>query len=335
MSGGRYHGDGLDRAVAEYGGVHADWMDLSTGINPNPWPVPPIPAEVWERPPEESLEDYCLDAARAYYRVPDAAGIVAAPGRQSIIQHLPRLIDANRRIGIVSPTDKAFARCLTSPDRVVGHVRDVPRYEDGFDAVILGHPNTPDGARYDEASRREAIEALLARNAMIIIDEAFADVAPEASFVPQCGADGLLVLRSFGNFFGLAGVRLGFAIGPQAEIARLRSMLGPWASPGPALWIAGRAMRDIAWIVQTRTQLMRDRQRVVALLLGHGFAIDGHTDLFVLARHDRAPAIANTLGRFHIWVRTFDYDAAWLRFGLPADDAGFARLERALDEAVS
>lgn len=335
MNGTQRPGGGLDRAIAEFGGAHADWLDLSTGINPVAWPVPPIPAEVWERLPEDSLADYCLDAARAYYRVPEGASIVAAPGRQAIIQRLPQLIEANRRVGIVVPTDGRIERSLKTPDRVIGHVRDLPRYEDGFDAVVFGNPNSPDGARYDGEAQREAVDALLARNATVIIDEAFADVASEGSFVPRCGVEGLIVLRSFGAFFGLPGVRLGFAVGPQAEMARLRYLLGPWAVPGPALWIAGRAMRDIGWIAETRTRLTRDRQRLVATLLGRGFEIEGHTDLFVLARHERAPAIAAALGRQHVLVRTFDYDASWLRFGLPPDDDGFARLERALVEALS
>lgn len=328
------HGGSLDRAVAEHGGTHADWLDLSTGINPHPWPVPPIPAEVWERLPEPSLEDYCLDAARACYGVPGGAAIVAAPGTQAIIQRLGDLIGVNRRIGIVSPTYGEYDWCLSTPDRVVGTVRGMPRYEDGYDGAVFGNPNNPDGARRDGAADRQAVEALLARNGTVIVDEAFADVAPDASYVPGAGREGLIVLRSFGKFFGLAGVRLGFAIGPEADMARLRGLLGPWAVPGPALYLGGRALRDIAWIAATRTRLARERQRLTALLQGHGCAIVGHTDLFVLARHDRAPAIAAGLARRHVWVRTFDEDASWLRFGLPGDAPAFARLHKALAAAA-
>ncbi|MBO6637227.1 MAG: threonine-phosphate decarboxylase [Roseitalea sp.] len=329
-----HHGGSLDRAVAEHGGVHADWLDLSTGINPVPWPVPPIPAEVWERLPEASLEDYCLDAARAYYGVPEGASIVAAPGTQAIIQRLGDLIGTNRRIGIVTPTYGEYDWCLATPERVVGTVRAIPSYEDGYDGVVFGNPNNPDGARRDGETDREAVAALLARNGTVIVDEAFADVAPEASYVPQTGSEGLIVLRSFGKFFGLAGIRLGFAIGPQGDMARLRRLLGPWAVPGPALYIGGRALRDIAWIAETRTRLMRDRQRLTGLLERHGFSITGQTDLFVLANHDRAPAIAKALADTRIWVRAFDKDAAWLRFGLPGADVAFKRLEKALAQAV-
>jgi len=328
------HGGSLDRAVAEHGGAHADWLDLSTGINPVPWPVPPIPAEAWERLPEPSLAEYCLDAARAYYGVPEGAAIVAAPGTQAIIQRLGDLVGTNRRIGIVTPTYGEYDWCLSTPDRVVGTVRAIPSYEDGYDGVVFGNPNNPDGARHDGEADRRAVAALLAHNGTVIVDEAFADVAPEASYVPQCGADGLIVLRSFGKFFGLAGIRLGFAIGPQADMARLRRLLGPWAVPGPALFVGGRAMRDIAWVAETRTRLARDRQRLTGLLERSGFSIVGHSDLFVLARHDRAPAIAAELARQHIWLRAFDKDASWLRFGLPGDEAGFARLEKALAAAV-
>ncbi|WP_306120504.1 MULTISPECIES: threonine-phosphate decarboxylase CobD [unclassified Roseitalea] len=328
------HGGSLDRAIAEFGGEREQWLDLSTGINPHAWPVPPVPAELWHRLPEPSLDEYCRDAAQAYYGAPEHAGIVAAPGAQALIQRLPALVEPERRVAVVGPTYNEYERCFAAHERTVGPVREVPRPEDGFGCVVIGNPNNPDGARVGGRHDRQAIERLLAHGCMVIVDEAFGDVAPDASFVPNCGLDGLIVLRSFGKFFGLAGIRLGFAIGSQRQCARLGAMLGPWAVPGPTLFIGGRAMRDIAWIAETRTRLMRDRQRLVTLLERAGFAIVGQTDLFVLVSHGRAPAIHADLARQHILVRAFDYDAGWLRFGLPGDDAGFARLEGALAQAV-
>ena len=329
------HGGDLDRAIAEHGGTHADWLDLSTGINPVAWPVPPIPAETWHRLPEHSLEEYCLDAARAYYGVPDDAAIMAAPGTQSIIQNLPHLIDKNRRVGIVSPTYGEHERCFAAHSRVVGRLTGLPRYEDGYDCVIVGNPNNPDGRSFGDAVAREAIAALLDRKVMVIIDEAFADVAHEASLVDMAGKpEGLIILRSFGKFFGLAGIRLGFAIGAKPNVGRLASMAGPWAVPGPALFVGGRAMRDIGWIAEARTRLMRDRARLFSLLRMTGFDVVGATDLFVLGSHERAPAIARELAKAHIWVRAFDHDASWLRFGLPGTEEDFARLQKALAQAV-
>ncbi len=328
------HGGGLDAAIVEHGGAREDWLDLSTGINPHAWPVPPIPAEVWHRLPEQSLEDYALDAARVYYGVPEGAAIIAAPGTQAIIQRLPQWVGLNRRIGIVEPTYNEFERCLATRDRIVGRLRDIPKPEDGFDCVVIGNPNNPDGRYVGEGHDQTAIDAIRAQNGLVIADEAFADVAPEASLVPQTGPDGLLVLRSFGKFFGLAGIRLGFAIGPPRDVTRLKALLGPWAAPGPALFIAGRAMRDIAWIAETRTRLVRDRMRLASLLASHGLQTIGGTDLFVLVAHDRAPAIHEALARAHILTRAFAEDACWLRFGLPADEAALGRLDAALANAV-
>lgn len=329
------HGGDLDRAIAEYGGTHADWLDLSTGINPVAWPVPPIPAETWHRLPERSLEEYCLDAARAYYGAPDDAAIMPAPGTQSIIQNLPHLLHKGRRVGIVSPTYGEHERCFAAHQRIVGRLTELPRYEDGYDCVIICNPNNPDGRSHSDERSRDMIAALLDRKVMVVVDEAFCDVAPAASLIDMTGtSDGLIVLRSFGKFFGLAGIRLGFAVGAKGLVGKLASMAGPWAVPGPALFIGGRAMRNIGWIAETRTRLIRDRARLIGLLRMVGFEIVGHTDLFVLAAHDRAPGIARELAKARIWVRTFDHDASWLRFGLPGTDADFARLQKALAQAA-
>jgi len=326
------HGGALDAAIAADGGTRGDWLDLSTGINPNGWPVPPIDGDLWRHLPDMALENACLDAARAYYRVPDDAAIVAAPGTQAIIQHLPSLVDVRRRIGIVGPTYNEYGHCLARTGADVAELDHLPR--DGFDCVVFGNPNNPDGRAVGAGHDRAAIDALRRSGAGLIADEAFADVDPGVSLVPQCGSDGLLVLRSFGKFFGLAGARLGFAIGSPGDIVRLRTLLGPWAVPGPALFIGARAMRDAAWIAETRSRLAGDRRRLVGLLEGHGFSVIGHTDLFVLASHDRVLAVRQGLGRSHILVRAFAGRPDWLRFGLPSGEAGFERLDTALSQVV-
>lgn len=326
------HGGALDAAIARHGGARGDWLDLSTGINPAAWPVPAIPNTVWQRLPDTHLEQACLDAARACYGVPDGAAIVAAPGTQAIIQHLPTLIGPAKRIGLVDPTYNEYGRCLAGAGRQLVSLSSIPKH--GIDCVVIGNPNNPDGRTVGAGHDAAALDALQDGGALIIADEAFADVAPDVSLVPQCGPGGLLVLRSFGKFFGLAGARLGFAIGAPGDIARLHHLLGPWAAPAPALFVAAQAMADTAWIAATRRRLTGDRQRLAGLLEAHGLAIVGQTDLFVLARHDRAVELAGSLARARILVRAFPNHPRWLRFGLPADDAGFARLDVALAEAL-
>lgn len=322
------HGGGIDRAIALYGGQKTDWLDLSTGINPNPYPIPQMPDDVWHRLPDESLLNECLAAARHYYGVPDGAAIVAAPGTQAIIQRLPELLPSPD-IAIVSPTYNEYERCYAQAGTRVNQVPDFGVALKASNTIVVGNPNNPDGRNVGQTAVKQAVMD----GRSIIVDEAFADVAPESSIVGQAGPSGLLVLKSFGKFFGLAGLRLGFAIGEQRQIDALRSTLGPWAVSGPALFTGATAMRDQTWIDDTRAALSVKRTHLEAMLRAHGFVVEGATDLFVTAsRHDSSD-LAKCLAQNHILVRTFDYAPEWIRFGFPRNEDGFARLEAALAQA--
>jgi cobalamin biosynthetic protein CobC len=195
---------------------------------------------------------------------------------------------------------------------------------------VVVHPNNPDG-------RTQTVEGLVAfadelfdRGGALVVDEAFADVAPELSVIPHAARDGLIVLRSFGKFYGLAGVRLGFAVCAPGVAERLTAKLGPWAVSGPAIWAGTSALNDVSWAEATRARLQADAQRLDALLLGAGMAVIGGTDLFRLCECDDAQALYERLGRAGILTRPFAYNPRWLRFGLPGTDADWARLETAL-----
>ncbi|TCD15006.1 threonine-phosphate decarboxylase CobD [Oricola cellulosilytica] len=326
---GLSHGGALDRAIAQHGGCRADWLDLSTGINPVPYPVPDIPTDVWHRLPDEGLVSECLAAARDFYRVPKNAGILAAPGTQAIIQWLPLLFNYLDDVCVVSPAYGEYARVFRNAGAHVTALGEMPGPEHTGGLLIFGQPNNPDGRQWP-AEQASA----LSRNGfrMVVADEAFCDITPAHSLVPYSGKPGLLVLRSFGKFFGLAGMRLGFAIGDPDVIESLGLMLGPWAAPGPALHLATMAFRDGQWIDNTRARLGADRERLATIVQKSGMAVVGGTDLFVLANHDKASSIAGWLAEKHILVRSFEYNATWLRFGLPGSEDGFVRLESALAE---
>ena len=322
------HGGALDRAIADHGGRRANWLDLSTGINPVAYPVPDLAAETWRRLPDEELTRACLDAARDYYGVPDEAGIVAAPGTQAIIQWLPILFNYLDRVTIVSPTYGEYARVFEMTGVRIETPSDLPETAEETDLLVVGQPNNPDGRTWPA----ERILGFAGGRRVAVVDEAFADVAPSHSLVGRTGEPGPLVLRSFGKFFGLAGLRLGFAIGDPDVVAALGQMIGPWAVPGPALALGAKALRDMEWIARTRTRLADDRERLEALLEGRGFEICGGTDLFVGARHPQAQTVATALATRHILVRVFDHDTSLIRFGLPGDRQEFGRLDSALAE---
>jgi len=326
---GPYHGGDLAEARARWGEPAGGWLDLSTGINPNPYPDVAVALESVTRLPQSERSEALLAAAAKAYGAPADAVAVAAPGTQAVLQALPHLFDP-RPVRVAGFTYAEHALLW----RDAGHeVEVVDGLEDmgGAEVCVVVNPNNPDGRMYPPERLLAAARALAAKGGVLVVDEAFADVAPEASLVPHLGGGvAAIVLRSFGKFFGLAGVRLGFAIGPAGLIGRLGRRLGPWAVAGPALEIGARALGDTAWIAATRKELTTRRRRLDGVLAAAGLEVVGGTDLFRLARHADAQEIYQRLGRAGVFVRRFPEQPRHLRFGLPGDDTAFERLAAAL-----
>lgn len=323
------HGGDLTDAVAQYGGAPQLWLDLSTGINPRPWLVPALPDALWQRLPSRADESALFSAARDAYHVPAGVEIVAAPGTQALIQWLPRLAPSGP-VAIVSPTYNEHVAAWHLAGCEVVAVRALEELPAHARHAVVVNPNNPDGRVVDHAALARIAGMLQARGGWLMIDEAFADIDPAVSVVALCRDLPVVVLRSFGKFYGLAGLRLGFAIGAPDIIARINAALGPWACSGPALAIGSAALRDIAWAECAREDLCKQARKLDAVLGAAGFDIVGGTALFRLARHASAQALHATLARQRIWCRKFNWSGDLLRFGLSADDAGLARLAAAL-----
>lgn len=309
----RDHGGGLDAAIATYGGTRAGWLDLSTGINPVPYPLPDLPADAWTALPDAAAQARLLEAARQFWHVPEGAGILAAPGASALIAQMPRLA-APGRVHIPQPTYNEHAAAFAAHGWTV---TDTP---DRADAQVVVHPNNPTGAWHDA----ETLTAPL-----VVIDESFADVAPDRSLIRLADQPGRVVLKSFGKFWGLAGLRLGFAIAHPDTIARLAGWLGPWPVSGPALSIGAAALSDTQWARDTRTRLNEDAARLDALMLRAGARLTGGTSLFRLYEVNDAAAWQDHLARAHVWSRIFPYSQTLLRLGLP-HPGRWAQLDSAL-----
>lgn len=330
------HGGNLAAATQHFGEPEGGtWLDLSTGINACSYPLPAMPGAVAQRLPDGGDFENLLSIARTYYGVPQDAHIVAAPGSQALIQAVPNLY-APASVAILGPTYAEHAPSWAA----CGHrVEDAPSScalsvtgaAAGTDYAVVVNPNNPDGRIQPPDALVAFGDELFERGGALIIDEAFCDVSPKSSTVAYSGKPGLVVLKSFGKFFGLAGMRLGFAICDRDTAARLKKRLGPWAVSGPAIWAATLAMNDQAWIANTRARLKRDAARMDALLLGAGFEIVGGTHLFRLGAHAQARDIYAALGAKGILTRPFDENASWLRFGLPGDEGAWQRLQAALN----
>ncbi|MCU0790163.1 MAG: aminotransferase class I/II-fold pyridoxal phosphate-dependent enzyme, partial [Nitratireductor sp.] len=212
-SGHVFHGGGLDRAMAIHGGTRADWLDLSTGINPRPWPLKPVSADAWQRLPDAAAHAWLVSVARNYYRVPEAFSIVPAPGTQALIEALPRILEG-RTASIIAPragTYREHAHCAAKAGRAVREVEEPDQVAEDETFAVAVHPNNPDAMFHDKAQTGKLADRLRRNEGRLIIDEAFCDTDPDQSFVPHM-ARNMIILKSFGKFFGLAGVRLGFAI---------------------------------------------------------------------------------------------------------------------------
>ena len=316
------HGGDLAALGRRYPQAPRPWIDLSTGINPVPYPVGDLPAEGWSRLPSRAAEDALLSAAARRYGVGGEAAIVAAPGTQALIQLLPRL-QARANVAIVGRTYAEHALCWRREGHEVSVVPDLAAAQ-GADVVVVVNPDNPTG-RLVPADALRTVKATL-----LVVDEAFIDFLPaEASLVGAVPGNAI-VLRSFGKTYGLAGVRLGFAIASPAMAQRLRGALGPWAVSGPALEIGRRALADDAWLTAAARRLATDSERLDALLAAAGCEVLGGTILFRLVEHGAASRLADALARHGIHVRQFADRPTLLRLGLPADDDGFARLASAL-----
>jgi len=318
----RDHGGGLDAAIARHGGRRDDWLDLSTGINPVPYPVGQLPADAWQALPDRAATEAVIDAARAFWSVPDGAVIVPAPGASAIIARMPCLPAAGGRAYVPGPTYNEHEAALAASGRW-----SMTPDQDTADLLVRVHPNNPDG--------RLADPGIFADRALTVIDESFCDTCPGHSLVAHAARPGVIILKSFGKFWGLAGLRLGFAIGhpdtllPADGRRNLAELLGPWPVSGPALAIGARALRDTGWAERTRSRLRHDAARLDALMVAAGADKVGGTDLFRLYGVPSATRWQEMLARHHVWSRIFPYSDTWLRLGLPSP-VGWDQLERAL-----
>lgn len=320
----RDHGGNLDAAMHRFGGDRAQWIDLSTGINPVPYPMPPLSRHAIADLPTTSDMTALREAAATCYGT--RADVTPFAGAQAVIQAVPHLA-APGCARVLSPTYNEHAAALRARGWTV---EDVPQLDAlaGADCAIVVNPNNPDGVRHDP----DRVMALAAQVGLLVVDESFADPAPDLSLAPRvhAGPQNILVLRSFGKFYGLAGLRLGFALSSPGIARTLSDMAGPWPVSGPAIEVALRSLTDSAWQSQTTARLSRDAARLDALGLRAGWSLVGGTPLFRTYATPDAVAAQEHLARHQIWSRIFPYSRTWLRLGLAGSEAEWARLETAL-----
>jgi len=321
------HGGDLDVARRLFPDAPEPFVDLSTGINPNPYPVPRFSAEHFSRLPAPKAAAALVEAAAGFYGAASPAHVVPAPGSQILLPLAAGLVRP-ARAAVLAPSYPEYARSAALAGHSVKAVRGIEECADAT-LVILANPNNPDGRSFARSDLLALAASLRCRSGLLVVDEAFMDVGPpDGSLAAAVACGNVVVLRSFGKFFGLAGLRLGFAIAAPSLASRIAAALGPWAVSGPALTVGTKALADKAWIARTRTQLDNASRRLDVMLAGHEMV--GGVALFRLVQTPAANALFRHLGRAGIWVRAFPNYPDWLRFGLPGSGPQWKRVSDAL-----
>ncbi len=320
-----HHGGQCRAAAMRYNIPLEDWIDLSTGINLNGWPVKDIPADLWQRLPED--DDELVEVACQYYGAPS---LLPVAGSQAAIQALPRLRESSR-VSILSPSYAEHAHAWQRTNHQVKTVtpEEINDALPDTDVLVIINPNNPTGTVFSVEQLLDWHIQLAQHGGWLIVDEAFMDATPEQSIASYTNRPGIIVLRSLGKFFGLAGTRVGFVCSDKTLLTQLDAVLGPWPISTASRWIAILALRDTVWQAQTHHNLAKESKRLLSLLSSHGIIPDGGCAFFQWVKMPHAVAIHESLARQGILTRLFDAPQS-LRFGLPGLEVEWDRLSEAL-----
>jgi cobalamin biosynthesis protein CobC len=320
------HGGRLRKAAHDYGIAEADWLDLSSGLAPWPFPIPEIPLRAWARLPE--TDDGLEQAACDYY---GAAQVLPVAGSQMAIQLLPRLRRAGK-VGVLSPCYAEHAEAWRRSGYIVREVleQEVEFFLDSLDVLVVVNPNNPTGLSLTPARLLDWHARLAQRGGWLVVDEAFMDNTPHLSLAAHSHQIGLIVLRSFGKFFGLAGVRLGFVLAERKLLKLLAEQVGPWAVSGPTRVLGQACLQDTENHTRQRIRSDEASERLAALLERYGFKPQGGCALFQWLITEDAETLHDFMARRGILLRLFAHNSS-LRFGLPGDAADELRLAHAFD----
>lgn len=321
------HGGDLDRAIAKFGGERADWIDLSTGINPHSYEIPLLADDAWTALPDSSMNERLIGAAKHIYQSQSAC--LALAGAQQAIQYYPTLFASKvkeKKAALIHPSYNEHEAQLQRDGWQIKTGASLADLE-GTELAVIVNPNNPDGTFYTP----DSLLKLATSVRFLVVDESFCDPYPDLSLCPHITDkhDNILILRSFGKFYGLAGMRLGFALGSEAIIDKLAEMAGRWPVSGPALAIGKTALQDKKWADSMTVKLHHDAERLDNLASRIGWQLVGGTNLFRLYDCPDAAAAQDILARHKIWSRIFSYNSRWLRLGLPPEN-GWQRLSQAL-----
>ncbi len=326
------HGGAIDEMAQLFPDAPRPWVDLSTGVNPWPYPVSHLRPECFAKLPTKKDQQVCATTMADAWGA-DANHIAVTPGTELIIRLLPSILNG-ARVCVPKPTYGDHLSSWRSAGRDVLETNDPISNSQDAEIVVLCNPNNPDGRVWCPDAVEEKRKSQARRNRWLIVDEAYCDLVPENSVVPHAGKPGLIILRSFGKFYGVPGIRLGAILAPKSILEAISTFLGHWAVSGPALALGASAYRDRNWRKQTLTRLANESQRLDAGLTKAGINITGGTDLFRFIQLPDAYSAWEYLAERGIYTRRFDYSKTELRLGLASDDTEVDRVLKAVTDLM-
>ena len=306
----REHGGDIDNAIKKYGGNKDDWIDLSTGINPNHYPYKLINIRELQNLPYKNDIDNLNKLAKKYFQT--TACVRAVSGAQGGINILPFLLP-NKTVSILSPTYNEYQNVFSNSLKKIINVKNLSELKKSQIAIIC-NPNNPDGKLYSNDNLLKISKSV----EYLIIDESFIDQYPRKSLSHKLDDQtNILILRSFGKFFGLAGIRLGFLISNKEIDKKIQFLIGNWPISNVAINVASKALIDHVWIMNTISFLKEGSYFLDCLASEINWKVVGGTNLYRLYETPNAHDAQNKLANFKIWSRRFSYSKKWIRLGIP------------------
>ncbi|MEP2979564.1 MAG: threonine-phosphate decarboxylase CobD [Lentilitoribacter sp.] len=319
------HGGNLERAIQTYGGSRSDWIDISTGISPFIAPIPDLDLSSWHRLPERAVVSELAEIAKKYYA--SKQNCLVTSGSQFLINHLPDLLQGD--VGIVGPTYGEYAGAFARNNRSYTALSSIDDIGD-VRSLVLANPNNPDGRLYSQDELCVLAKVLKQRDGYLVVDEAFCDVCEKASMLMTDPIENLIVLKSFGKFFGLAGARIGFVFAHNEVLSRIKYLQGPWSVSGPSISVARHVLTRDGIHCELLKKISSRHGQFIQMLGRTGLKIAGGTKLFTLIEHESAANLHEHLLVEKILTRKFDYNASWLRLGLTCNEEEDLRLQQAI-----
>lgn len=204
--------------------------------------------------------------------------------------------------------------------------------------VAVVSPNNPTGGVIT-GPELERLSAALP-DALLMVDLAYTEFAAEDLTPVALALPNTVIVRTFSKAYGLAGLRVGYAlggVGGEETIAAMRAAGGPFACSALSLAAAEAALGLPDAVLAGRVEQVRcEREAISGLLRGCGCDVLPGEANFVLARPADAPGVWQSLGELGVRVKRFANPelADWLRIGCPGDPGGLQRLMAALGEVL-